>query len=235
MTIHLCDRWVEIVQPIRTSHPWINHALDFVRDHGQPGMEMSVQTGWNGFYGLPTAHFGKSPFAQLGWKWSEVGKREVLAWWYGDGEWDHLGPVIQFGTSEQEFAPTITKIKTARDYLENRIVKTGKLKTNAERKTAIVEYTKELSVKKWFVAFFAGIATNWNQEEDNAWLDKEYGDIQFDLIFTPSGVKLCHDYWKTGGWQNQSKSHLLYADYTAGNLVEELETIFAGLAQKVKR
>lgn len=34
-----------------------------------------------------------------GWRWSEAGQRNVLGWWFGDGEWDvaaiqAYGPVL---------------------------------------------------------------------------------------------------------------------------------------------
>jgi len=96
--MHLCDNWTEVVEPMRINHPWMNHVLNFVRDHGQPNIEISVHSG--GYNGLPTAHYGDMAYAQLNWRWSPSCQRNILAWWYGDSEWDHVGPVIKFGPAQ---------------------------------------------------------------------------------------------------------------------------------------
>jgi len=94
---------------------------------------------------------------------------------------------------------------------------------------------KELAIKAWFNEFFAGLDTRLSDDGKNIWLVTDNVNIQFDIVFTQEGVRLCHDYFQTGEWQNECKVYSLYQDFTAENLVEELEQVFVGLVQKLTR
>jgi len=103
----------------------------------------------------------------------------------------------------------------------------------AGRTKSIGAAVKELAVRTWFTEFFNGLDTNSSLVPTNIWV--VVAGIKFDLVFTPDGVRICHDYQQTGQWQGERKFDLLYVDFTDEGLVAELEKVFVRLVQKLTR
>jgi hypothetical protein len=99
-----------VVESASYCHPGFDSAIDLAKKSGDVIVGHVVHR--NAATGCDT--FGRSPLAivailpddtvatlyEFGWRWSGIGGRNILGWWYGPSEWDisaiqEYGPVLE--------------------------------------------------------------------------------------------------------------------------------------------